>query len=118
MANGSTLHSLRLVTLHHWWTDYGQAQLEPSGLQKGEELGQVLALFFGILSPSVVAGHLVVQILEVCLNRVTCLARILDLTLQRGNLLSELTALPTNRGQRGGTFLLCLQQLLSGLPHD
>jgi hypothetical protein len=62
------------------------------------------------------ADHLIRQALEVCLGRFPCQARILELTFQEGNLSSELTDLPANKGQQGGALRLRIQNPFSGLP--
>jgi hypothetical protein len=116
MVEDGTLHPLRQVTLHQWRTDYGQAQLRPSGLQKVELLHQVLTLPLDIRPPPIDADHLIRQALEVCLGRFPCQARILELTFQEGNLSSELTDLPANKGQQGGALRLRIQNPFSGLP--
>jgi hypothetical protein len=99
MVYGGTPHPLPQVTLHRWRADYGQTQLGPSGLQKGELLDLVLALPFGILPPPVDIGHPIGQLLEVHLGRIPGLMHILKLNLQKGNPPSELAGLPVNEGQ-------------------
>jgi hypothetical protein len=62
-------------------------------------MGQVLTLFLGIFPSPVEPGHLIGQVLKVCLSHIPCLAHILDLTLQKGNLLNELAGLTAIKGQ-------------------
>jgi hypothetical protein len=99
MADNDTPHPVRQLTLHHWRTDYGQAQLRPSSLHKGELQDQVLTLPLGILMPLIDASHLIGQALEVHLGCIPGLVHILKLSIKKGNPSSELTGNPTNKGQ-------------------
>jgi hypothetical protein len=95
---------------------YGQAQLRPSDLQKGELLDQVLTLPLDILPPSVGTGHLSGEALEVCLGHISGLAHILELALKKGDPPSELVGLLMNRDQQGSVLLLHLQHPFPGRP--
>jgi hypothetical protein len=116
MVDNENLRPLGQVTMHHQRANYGQAQLRPPGLQKGDLLDQVLALPLGVLPPSVDVGHLVGQALEVHLNHVPSLACIQEVALQKGKLLSDLVGHPVNRGERGGALRLHHQHAFLGLP--
>jgi hypothetical protein len=73
----------------------------------------VLALPFGLLPPLVDISHPMGQLLEVRSSRISGLARILELTLQKGDPPSEIAGLLANKDQRGGALCLHLQHPFS-----
>jgi hypothetical protein len=109
-------HPLRQVTSHPRRTDYGKTQFGASGLQKGELLNLFPALPLGFLQPLLGVGRHVKQALGVLPGRISSLACLRKLTLEKGNPLREVLRLSTSRGQRRTALRLHSRHPLLGLP--
>jgi hypothetical protein len=116
MAEGSDLHPLRQVSSHPQRTDYGKAQFGAPGLQKGELLNLLPALPLRLLQLLLGVGHCIRQALGVLLGRISGLARLRLVSLEKGNPQSEVLYFPMSRGQHCSALYLHSRHPLPSLP--